>query len=120
VLLAALETHDLGTVGAIAYNHLGRDATRNELVAARRAARRLTEDGRVRALHLGECRRCGELSEIWTCRVCGHSCQQVLAVARLDQTGISSVMPLNGLPDWVSVAPVPNEPQATLTPGGDL
>jgi len=117
VLLAALEEHDLGTVGTIAYNHLGRTPTRPELVAARRAVRRLVETGQAQALHLSECRKCGELSEIWMCRACGAAGYQVLAVARCDLSGIKSVLPTNGLPTWVSVALGPNDTEATLTTG---
>ncbi len=114
VLLDALTTHDLGTVGTIAENHLGRPASRSEMVAVRRAARRLAETGCVQALHLGECRRCGELSETWQCTKCGGGCGEVLAVARTQLGGIRSVASLGKLPEWVSVALVPNQSEATL------
>ena len=117
-LLDGLAGRDLGAVGTLAHNHLGRAPTRAEMVAARRAARRLAEDGLVQALHLGACRRCGELSETWICQRCGGSCAQVLVIARLGLTGIKSVVPLNGVPQWVSVALAHNSTGATLTRGG--
>jgi hypothetical protein len=115
-LLDDLDGHDLGAVGTLVHNHLGRPPTRSEMVAARRAARRLAEDGLVQALHLAECRSCGALSEIWICpQHCPGGCAQTLVIARPDMTGISSVMPLNGLPRWVSVALGPSAAGATLT-----
>lgn len=114
VLLDALEHHDLGTVGTIVENHLGRKPSREELVAARRAVRRLVEDGRIEALHLGECVDCGGLNEIWRCSHCGAGCREVLVVARLGMDGIRSVTSLGGLPAWVSVALGANFAGATL------
>lgn len=115
-ILAALEQHDLGTVGTIAFNALGRDPTRSELVSIRRAARRLAEDGAIQALHLGQCRACGELSQRFVCRVCGAGSVPVLVVVRPDlDMKITSVQARNGLPTWVSVASGTDYPQATLT-----
>lgn len=115
-ILTALEQYDLGPVGTIAFNALGRDPTRSELVSIRRAARRLAEDGTILALHLGQCRACGELSTRFVCRVCSAGCVPVLVVVRPDlDLKLPSVQARNGLPPWVSVASGKSAPQATLT-----
>lgn len=105
-------------MNTVAYNHVGRDATRTEMVAVRRAARRLAEDGRARAIYLGQCRRCGELSERWVCRLCGSGCAWVLVLTNPDGPGaaIKSLLTTHRhRPGWLSVASGADSPGATLT-----
>ncbi len=121
-LLAALDTHDVATVARVAYNHLGREPSRPELVAVRRAARRLVEGGEARAVYLGQCRRCEELSETWQCPRCSAGCTWVLVLTRTDGIGAkidSLVTSHRRLPDWVSVTSVGNESEATHTAEAD-
>jgi len=120
-LIAAVERHDLVPVATIAYNVLGRDPTRSEMVAVRRAARRLVEDGRARAIYLGSCLRCGELSPRWDCTSCRprSGCNRVLVLT--PRTGIGAEIDsarLSRYPDYVSVATESVAPVATLSGGG--
>ena len=118
VLLDALTSHDVVPVGTVVHNDLGRPGTRAELVAARRAAGRLAEDGKARAIYLGCCRRCGELSETWDCPACRSGCGQVLVLTPTEGVGAT----IRGVqstachrPRWISVTSAPNAPEATLS-----
>lgn len=53
VILAGIEDreYDIFPILALAYDHLGRDATRSEAVAARRAVKTLVLAGKVRAVY---------------------------------------------------------------------
>jgi hypothetical protein len=115
VLLDALAEFDVLPVLTVAYNTLGREPTRSELVAVRRAARTLAEAGTARALYLGQCPRCGEVYESWTCRTCRIGTRRVLVLVRPEFPEIKSLMSSAIEPSWVSVAPVQNVAQATLS-----
>jgi hypothetical protein len=52
LLLASLEESDLVVAVHVVYHHLGRSPTRAEMVAVRRAVRRLAERGEVRAIYV--------------------------------------------------------------------
>lgn len=106
-ILDALSEYEVGDVLTIAYNFLDRDPSRAEMVAARRAVRRLAEDGQVRAIYLGCCVRCAELSERWHCSACGAGCNKRLVVTRMDGdvSKIKSVVSLGRDPTWINVAP---------------
>ena len=52
VLMEALAEHKAGGVRAVVVSHLGREATRSEIQAARRAARLLEERGQVKLVHV--------------------------------------------------------------------
>ncbi len=121
-LLAALDAHDVAPVARVAYNHLGREPSRPELVAVRRAARRLVEGGEARAIYLGQCRRCGELSETWQCPRCSAGCTWVLVLTRTDGIGAkidSLATSHRRLPDWLSVASAGKGAEATHTAEAD-
>ena len=116
-ILDALSEYEVGDVLTIAYNLLGRDPTRTEMVAARRAVRRLAEDGQVRAIYLGYCVRCEELSERWSCSTCGAGCNKRLVVTRMDGDNVSkiqSVVSLGRDPTWINVASDGNAAGATF------
>lgn len=116
MILSALVEYEVADVVTLAYNSLGRDADRAELVAIRRAARRLAEDGRVRAIYLGCCLKCGELSETWSCSKCRCGCSRRLVVTPTDGLGatIRSIPSLGPDPRWVSVVSASSVPEATL------
>lgn len=121
-LLEALDTHPIALVGRVTYNHLGREPTRSELVATRRAARRLVEDGKARAIYLGQCRHCQEMSGTWQCPECRAGCTWVLALTRTEGIGAkieSLVTSHRRLPAWLSVGSATSGAEATLTAGSD-
>jgi hypothetical protein len=91
VLLDALEQYDAVGVGATVWEHLGRPATRSEEVAARRAARRLVEAGKARAIY----RRVITVDEK------RHTHQLVLT--RVDSCMRTDLIPLNASP-WVDIS----------------
>lgn len=92
-LLAALEEHDVVVVEHVTAAAVGPDATRAAYVAFRHAARRLAEDGRVRALY-----RMAPDAD-------GRRSSPHLAVARLTSTAMG--VPGVGLdPAWVSPQPL--------------
>jgi len=54
--------------------------SRAELVAARRAAWRLAEMGKVRTIYLGKCQECEQLYDDLQCAQCNRRCRRVLAI----------------------------------------
>lgn len=83
VLLNGLEQSPFIGVGGTVWSHLGRPATRAEEVAARRAAKRLVETGRARAIY----RRLP--------RVDKKNETHQLVLTRLDYLMPSNLVPLN-------------------------
>jgi len=91
----------------------GREATRAEHVAARRAARRLAEDGLTRAIYLPRCTVCGQLFAGWGARCCGRVTHS-LVVTR--DPSAKSVYP-SRIPGWISVAGADIEQRQRLEGG---
>jgi hypothetical protein len=116
LLLDLLQRYDVVPVSAAVHHHLARDPTRTELVAARRAAARLAAVHKARAIWLGSCNRCGELSETWRCPACGAGCNRVLVLTKADDHRIRTVMPMSRhIPAWLSVASDASASEATLS-----
>lgn len=71
VILGVLSECDLSSLPVIVYNELGRDGTASEMSAARRAAKRLAQDGVIKA------------GQMWTTNALGRR-DVLLHVARPD------------------------------------
>ena len=103
VLLDLVESHDAVPVADAVHSELGREPTRSESVAARRAARLLAEQGKARAIYLGCCKRCGEYRTTWHCSACHCGCNIALVITKVTDTTIRSLSPMR-IPRWISVA----------------
>jgi hypothetical protein len=86
----------------------GREATRADHVAARRAAKRIAEDGKARAIYLWRCNACGKITGGYFC--CGRLSY---ALALTKDPDLPSAL-LRNMPEWISVASDQLLPEATL------
>ncbi len=103
LLLRLVEEYDCIPIPTMVENvaaAAGRAPTRSEYVAARRAARRLAEGGKVRAVYLTRCDTCGEIFGSWGVRCCGLV-RHVLVVTRDPE--IKTLLPRR-LPKWIDVS----------------
>jgi len=84
-LLVAVEKYDVVPVADVGWDELGREPSRTEMVALRRAARTLAEGGQLLARYLICCDRCGELGVLFRC--CGHRGYVLVVTRRADLKG---------------------------------
>jgi hypothetical protein len=89
-----LEKYEVAAVLYVVTEHLGRAPTRSEMVAARRAVRRLAETGRVRAIYE------------WNARSADGVADSLLTITRLDVGDVHCVRMARKLPAWITPAPV--------------
>lgn len=111
-ILAALDEYAHVPVIDLVYAEVARP-DRKHMVAARRAAKRLAQDGHVRAIYARQCGECHATVLDPLARCCGRL-GYVLAVTRDPET--RTMRPLN-CPRWISVAPASDGPRATHTDG---
>jgi hypothetical protein len=112
LLLDALDEYEFVPVNTVVLNNTI-EATRIELVAARRAARALVESGRARAIYRSRCTSCYELDPP-RFRCCGRV-THVLVLTPARSTALSTLLPMVA-PEWISVASGNFGTEATLTP----
>ena len=108
VLLEEVGRRDLVPIADVVYNHTGQSPTRSDMTAARLAAKRLAESGRVRAIYLLRCTVCSELFEQWDYahgnrrRCTGGHGTRALVLTPLDSDVETSRSCPDGVPDWIT------------------
>lgn len=109
-LLDAVAEYDVVSVADVAESIVGREPTRSELVAIRRAAAELAKAGALRATYVQRCRRCGAMNLVMAGQClppCRGSYGHALVVTPITSTlagpprgWVSNTAPT---PEWISV-----------------
>ena len=108
-LLDAVVEYEVVPVADVAETVVGREPTRAELVAIRRAAAQLARDGALRCTYLQRCQRCGAMNRVMVDQClppCRGSYGHALVVTPTTSTvagppgGWASQQ---GTPEWIAV-----------------